>query len=69
MNIGDKIFVLYTDRSTQETSCEGPSEIVFFLDEPHNDEGVIVVKHLDGKTAPLNLAGTASHDVDIHIVY
>ena len=59
MNIGDKIFLLYTDRKTKETSCEGPSTIVGFQVEPFNDEGVIVV----------NLEGTSSHEVDIHLVY
>lgn len=69
MNIGDKIFVLYINKQTQETSCEGPSEIITFLDKPHNDEGVIVIRYPNGKTGPLNLAGTSSHDIDIHIVY
>lgn len=69
MNIGDKIFLLYTDRLTQETSCEGPSTITNFLIDPHNDEGVIIVKDLNGKSKQVDLQGTSSHEVDIHVVY
>jgi hypothetical protein len=69
MNIGDKIFLLYTDRSTNERTCEGPVTIVDFLNEPMNDEGTIVVEKLDGTKCPVNLEGTSSHDVDIHMVY
>jgi len=68
MNIGDKIFLLYTDKNTQDTTCAGPSEIVQVLDEPHNDEGVIVIKHRNGKTATVNLAGTSSYDVEVQFV-
>tara|TARA_R110000796_G_scaffold213723_1_gene329803 strand:- start:569 stop:778 length:210 start_codon:yes stop_codon:yes gene_type:complete len=69
MNIGDKIFLLYTDRKTKETSCEGPSTIVGFQVEPFNDEGVIVVKNRNGRQMSVNLEGTSSHEVDIHLVY
>jgi hypothetical protein len=69
MNIGDKIFLLYTDRRTRDTTCEGPATIVGFEVEPLNDEGVIVVEKLDGSKKPVNLEGTSSHDVDIHLVY
>ena len=31
MNIGDKIFLLYTNRKTQETSCDGPATIIDFV--------------------------------------
>jgi hypothetical protein len=44
MNIGDKIFLLYTNRKTKETSCDGPATIIDFINEPLNDEGVILVK-------------------------
>ncbi len=69
MNIGDKIFLLYTDRKTSEQTCEGPATIIDFQDAPLNDEGVIVVKKSDGTTRPINLEGTSSHEVDIHVVY
>jgi|TARA_A100001011_G_scaffold399575_1_gene508916 hypothetical protein len=69
MNIGDKIFLLYTDRQTKERSCEGPVTIVGFQDAPLNDEGVIVVEKFDGKTSPVNLEGTSSHELDVHLVY
>ncbi len=69
MNIGDKIFLLYTDRKTQERSCEGPVTIVGFQDAPLNDEGVIIVEKFDGKTTPINLEGTSSHELDVHLVY
>ena len=69
MNIGDKIFLLYTDRKTKERSCEGPVTIVGFQDAPLNDEGVIVVEKFDGKTSPVNLEGTSSHELDVHLVY
>jgi hypothetical protein len=69
MNIGDKIFLLYTDRKTNEQTCEGPAIIVGFQDEPLNDEGVIVVKKTNGRTVPINLEGTSSHEVDVHVVY
>jgi hypothetical protein len=69
MNIGDKIFLLYTDRKTNEKSCEGPATIVGFQDEPLNDEGVIIVQKDDGRQMCVNLEGTSSHDVDIHLVY
>ena len=68
MNIGDKIFLLYTDRKTKETSCKGPAEIVGFLDAPLNDEGVIVIENLNGKQVAVNLEGTSSHEVDVHFV-
>tara|TARA_R110000824_G_scaffold3309_3_gene15649 strand:+ start:51 stop:260 length:210 start_codon:yes stop_codon:yes gene_type:complete len=68
MNIGDKIFLLYTDRRTQETSCEGPATIIGFQDEPLNDEGVIVVEKNNGKQFAVNLEGTSSHEVDIHFI-
>jgi len=69
MNIGDKIFLLYTDRESKETSCEGPSTITSFLIDPHNDEGVIIVKDLNGRSKQIDLEGTSSHDIDIHVVY
>jgi hypothetical protein len=69
MNIGDKIFLLYTDRKTKERTCEGPVKIVGFQDAPLNDEGVIVVEKFDGKTCPVNLEGTSSHELDVHLVY
>lgn len=69
MNIGDKLFLLYTDRKTKETSCDGPAIIVGFQNEPLNDEGVIVVQKLDGRTECVNLEGTSSHEIDIHLVY
>ena len=69
MNIGDKIFLLYTNRETKEKSCEGPVTVIGFQDEPLNDEGVIVVQKDDGHTMPVNLEGTSSHEVDIHLVY
>mgnify|MGYP003650877816 CR=1 FL=1 len=69
MNIGDKLFLLYTDRKTKETSCDGPATIVGFQNEPLNDEGVIVVQKLDGRTECVNLEGTSSHEIDIHLVY
>jgi hypothetical protein len=69
MNIGDKIFLLYTDRKTNEKTCEGPATIIGFQNEPLNDEGVIVVEKYDGSTCPVNLEGTASHEIDIHLVY
>jgi len=69
MNIGDKIFLLYTDRETKETSCEGPSTITDFLIDPFNDEGVIIVKNLNGRSKQIDLEGTSSHDVDVHVVY
>ena len=69
MNIGDKIFVSYTNRTTKETSCEGPAKIIGFQVEPLNDEGVIVIEKIDGKTASVNLEGTSSHEIDIHLVY
>lgn len=69
MNIGDKVFLLYTNRETQETSCDGPATIIDFINEPLNDEGVILVKKLDGSTSPINLEGTSSHEVDVHVVY
>jgi len=68
MNIGDKIFLLYTDRETKDTSCEGPATIVNFVVDPHNDEGVIIIKDISGRTRPVDLEGTSSHDVDIHVV-
>jgi hypothetical protein len=34
-----------------------------------NDEGVIVVLKTDGTTTPVDLQGTASHEVDVHLVY
>jgi len=68
MNIGDKIFLLYTNRKTKETSCEGPVKITNFQIDPHNDEGVIVVKDTSGKFKAVDLEGTASHEVDIHLV-
>jgi hypothetical protein len=34
-----------------------------------NDEGTIVVEKYDGTKCPINLEGTSSHDVDIHMVY
>jgi hypothetical protein len=52
MNIGDKIFLLYTNRQTKETSCDGPATIIDFLNAPLNDEGVILIKKLDGSTSP-----------------
>tara|TARA_Y100001938_G_C7845993_1_gene308441 strand:+ start:39 stop:248 length:210 start_codon:yes stop_codon:yes gene_type:complete len=69
MNIGDKIFLLYTDRKTKEQTCDGPATIIGFQNEPLNDEGVIVVEKNDGSTCPINLEGTSSHEVDIHLVY
>ncbi len=69
MNIGDKIFLLYTDRKTKERSCEGPVTIIGYEVEPLNDEGVIVVEKYDGKKFPVNLEGTSSHEVDVHLVY
>tara|TARA_R100000700_G_C3161385_1_gene137412 strand:- start:813 stop:1022 length:210 start_codon:yes stop_codon:yes gene_type:complete len=69
MNIGDKIFLLYTDRTTFETSCDGPATIIGFQVEPLNDEGVIVVEKQNGSKMSVNLQGTASHDIDVHIVY
>lgn len=68
MNIGDKIFLLYTNRKTQEKTCDGPLTIVDFIDAPLNDEGTIVVKSGDGKSRSVNLEGTSSHEVDIHFV-
>jgi len=68
MNIGDKIFLLYTNRETQDTFCEGPATICDFLIDPHNDEGVIIVKDINGKCRPVDLEGTSSHEVDIHFV-
>ena len=69
MNIGVKIFLLYPDRQTKETSCQGPSTITNFLVDPHNDEGVIIVRDVDGSSRPIDLEGTSSHEIDIHIVY
>ena len=69
MNIGDKIFLLYTDRKTNEKTCEGPATIIGFQNEPLNVEGVIVVQKYDGSTCPVNLEGTASHEIDVHLVY
>lgn len=69
MNIGDKIFLLYTDRQTKETTCEGPATITNFLIDPHNDQGVIIVKDIHGKGKSVDLEGTSSHDVDVHLVY
>ena len=69
MNIGDKIFLLYTNRETKEKTCEGPGTIIGFQIEPLNDEGVIVVLKTDGTTTPVDLQGTASHEVDVHLVY
>lgn len=69
MNIGDKIFLLYTDRITRETTCDGPGTIIGFQIEPMNDEGVIVVLKTDGTTTPVDLQGTSSHEVDVHLVY
>jgi len=69
MNIGDKIFLLYTDRKTQETTCDGPATIIGFQIEPLNDEGVIVIEKLNGGRQPINLEGTSSHEVDVHVVY
>ena len=68
MNIGDKIFLLYTNRKTQEKSREGPATIVGFQIEPLNDEGVIVIEKIDGKRMPINLEGTSSHEIDVHFV-
>ena len=68
MNIGDKVFLLYTDRTTKEKTCEGPCTVVDFLDAPLNDEGTIIVEKIDGSRSPVNLEGTSSHDVDIHFV-
>jgi hypothetical protein len=69
MNIGDKIFLLYTDRKTRDTSCDGPATITNFIVDPHNDEGIIVVRRTDGSSAMVDLEGTSSHEVDIHLVY
>jgi hypothetical protein len=69
MNIGDRIFLLYTDRITHETSCEGPATIIGFQVEPLNDEGIIVVQKTNGSTCPVDLEGTSSHEVDVHLVY
>ncbi len=69
MNIGDKIFLLYTNRKTKEKTCDGPAKIVGYVVEPMNDEGIIVVEKLNGKTQPIDLQGTSSHEVDIHLVY
>ena len=68
MNIGDKIFLLYTHRKTQQKTCDGPLTIVDFLDAPLNDEGTIVVKNVEGRTQCVNLEGTSSHEVDVHFV-
>ena len=68
MNIGDKIFLLYTHRATKKT-CEGPCTVIGFLDEPLNDEGTIIVEKLDGKQSAINLEGTSSHEIDVHLVY
>ena len=68
MNIGDTIFLLYTDRKTKEKSCSGPSKIIGFEIEPLNDEGVIIIEKNDGSKSAVNLEGTSSHDVDIHFV-
>jgi hypothetical protein len=68
MNIGDKIFLLYTHRETKDTFSEGPSTITNFLVDPHNDEGVIVIKGIGGKSRAVNLEGTSSHEVDIHFI-
>jgi hypothetical protein len=68
MNIGDKIFLLYTDKKTSDRTCDGPLEIVNFLDEPLNDEGTIVVERHDGKTSMVRLEGTASYDVEVHVI-
>ena len=69
MNIGDKIFLLYTNRVTRDTSCEGPAIIKNFVVDPHNDEGVIIVEKSDGSSMMVDLEGTCSHDVDVHLVY
>jgi hypothetical protein len=69
MNIGDKIFLLYTDRKTRDTSCEGPAIISSFIIDPHNDEGIIVIKKPNGSSCMVDLEGTSSHEVDIHLVY
>ena len=69
MNIGDKLFLLYTNRITKEKTCEGPVTVVGFLDEPMNDEGTIVVEKLNGKQSAINLEGTSSHEIDVHLVY
>ena len=69
MNIGDKVFLLYTHRNTKETFCEGPAEITNYQVNPHNDEGVIIIKDIGGKSRAVDLEGTSSHEVDIHVVY
>ena len=69
MNIGDKVFLLYTNRETRETTCEGPAILVDYIDAPHNDEGVVVIENIHGKRSPINLEGTSSHEIDIHVVY
>jgi hypothetical protein len=30
---------------------------------------VIIIKDLNGKSRPIDLEGTSSHEVDIHVVY
>ena len=69
MNIGDKIFLLYTHRESQQKTCDGPLTIIDFLDAPLNDEGTIVVKDVEGRTQSVKLEGTSSHEVDVHVVY